>query len=219
MIEPEKQMHKITWRDRVRRSCDVIVALLAGTLSLPIMLLVGIQVAIWLGRPVFFAQTRAGRDCRPFSIIKFRSMPDLRDENGQLLSDEERMTRFGRLLRRSRLDELPEFWNILVGDMSLIGPRPVLFETIASLGERGRLRCCVRPGLTGWAQISGNAVLNDVDKLDLDLWYIENRTIWLDLKIVFMTLLVLLFGDKVNQRRLATARAQRRESLGWKRFR
>jgi lipopolysaccharide/colanic/teichoic acid biosynthesis glycosyltransferase len=208
MAESAPWMHRVTWRDSARRCCDVAVALFALILTLPIMLVIGLLVAVWLGRPIFFVQRRVGRQCRPFRMVKFRSMPDLRDKNGQLLGDEERMTGFGRLLRRSRLDELPEFWNILVGDMSLIGPRPILAETVDALGERGRLRCSVRPGLTGWAQISGNAILGNDDKVDLDLWYIEHRTIWLDLKIVVTTLLVMLFGDKINQRRLAAARAR-----------
>ncbi|MCV9999551.1 sugar transferase [Pararhizobium sp. YC-54] len=190
----------------MNRILDIIFALVAGLLMLPIMLLVATTVIVLLGRPAIFVQTRAGEGERPFRMIKFRSMSDKRDSNGKLLSDEERTTAFGRLLRRSRLDELPEFWNILVGDMSLIGPRPILPETIRALGERGALRCSVKPGLTGWAQISGNAVLTDNDKIDLDLWYIRNRTFWIDLQILVMTVFVMIFGERLSESRLSAAK-------------
>ncbi len=190
----------------MKRCFDIVFALVAGLLSLPIMLVVGIAVAIWLGRPVLFYQTRAGLDRRPFRMMKFRSMSDARDAEGRPLSDAERTGRFGLLLRRTRLDELPEFWNILIGDMSLIGPRPILPETIDALGERGVRRCSVRPGLTGWAQISGNAILSNDDKLDLDLWYIANRSAWIDLKIIAETVLVMILGDRISERRLSAAR-------------
>ncbi|RYZ89427.1 MAG: sugar transferase [Proteobacteria bacterium] len=188
------------------RILDIVFALVAGLLMLPVMLLVAMGVIIHLGRPAIFVQSRAGQGQRPFKMIKFRSMSDKRDASGKLLSDQERTTAFGRLLRRSRLDELPEFWNILVGDMSLIGPRPILPESIRALGERGALRCSVKPGLTGWAQISGNAILSDKDKIDLDLWYIRNGSFWIDLQIVFMTAFVMTFGERLNERRLCAAR-------------
>ncbi|KSV75231.1 UDP-galactose phosphate transferase [Ensifer adhaerens] len=190
----------------MKRCFDIVFALLAGIVSLPIMLVVGLAVAIWLGRPVLFYQTRAGLDRRPFRMMKFRSMSDARDAEGRLLGDAERTGRFGLLLRRTRLDELPEFWNILIGDMSLIGPRPILPATIDALGERGSRRCSVRPGLTGWAQISGNAILSNNDKLDLDLWYIANRSAWVDLRIVAETVLVMIFGDRISEKRLNAAR-------------
>lgn len=190
----------------MKRCFDIVFALFAGLLTLPIMLGVALAVALWLGRPVLFHQTRAGLDRRPFRMVKFRSMSDARDAQGQPLSDEQRTGRFGLLLRRTRLDELPEFWNILIGDMSLVGPRPILPETIMALGERGTLRCTVRPGLTGWAQISGNAILSNDEKLDLDLWYIANRSPWVDLRIIAETILVMVLGDRVSERRLRAAR-------------
>ena len=190
----------------MNRILDIVFVLAAGLLMFPIMLLVAIAVIVFLGRPALFVQSRAGEGERPFKMIKFRSMSDKRDGNGKLLSDEERTTAFGRLLRRSRLDELPEFWNILAGDMSLIGPRPILPETIRALGERGALRCSVKPGLTGWAQISGNAVLTDNDKIDLDLWYIRNRTFWIDLQILIMTVFVMIFGERLSESRLSAAK-------------
>lgn len=190
----------------MNRVLDIIFVLSAGLLMLPVMILVAIAVIVLLGRPAIFVQSRAGKDERPFRMIKFRSMSDARDSKGKLLSDEKRTTTFGRILRRSRLDELPEFWNILVGDMSLIGPRPILPETIRSLGERGVLRCSVKPGLTGWAQISGNAILTDDDKIDLDLWYIRNRSFWIDLQILIMTASVMIFGERLSESRLAAAK-------------
>lgn len=190
----------------MKRCFDIVFALIAGLLTLPVMMAVGVAIAIWLGRPVLFFQTRAGMDRRPFRMMKFRSMSNAIDSEGRLLSDDQRTGRFGLLLRRTRLDELPEFWNILIGEMSLIGPRPILPETISALGERGALRCIVRPGLTGWAQISGNAILSNNDKLDLDLWYIANRSFWLDLKIVAETVLVMVLGDRISEDRLRAAR-------------
>lgn len=172
----------------------------------PVMVVIAIAVYLFLGRPVIFVQVRAGEGRRPFRMFKLRSMSDKRDASGKLLSDEERTSAFGRFLRRSRLDELPEFWNILAGDMSLIGPRPILPDTIQALGERGILRCSVKPGLTGWAQISGNAKLTDEDKLNLDLWYIRNRSVRIDLQILVMTVLVMLLGEKLNESRLMEAR-------------
>ena len=192
-----------------RRGIDIVLALVGGLLTLPIMLGVSLAILLYLGRPVFFVQTRAGRGCKPFKIVKFRSMPNSKGKDGQLLSDEERTTNFGFCLRRSRLDELPEFWNVLVGHMSLIGPRPLLPHTIEDMAAHGILRCSVRPGLTGWAQISGGVKLTNDDKLDLDLWYIENRSFLLDLKIVCLTPFFLLFGDRHNERRLKAARQQR----------
>ncbi|QRM56445.1 sugar transferase [Sinorhizobium sp. BG8] len=192
------------------RVFDMVFAFVAGLLTLPIMLVTAVLVAIFLGRPVLFIQERVGRGGKPFKMFKFRSMSDARDADGRLLSDSERATGFGRLLRRSRLDELPEFWNVLIGDMSVIGPRPLLPQTVASLGEAGLRRCALRPGLTGWAQISGNAKLTNEDKLDLDLWYIENRSFRVDLQILAATVLVMILGEKLNERHLDAARRQRR---------
>lgn len=190
----------------MRRLFDIVFASVAGLLMLPVMLFVFIAVLVFLGRPAIFIQSRAGKGGHPFNMIKFRSMLDKRNSAGELLCDRERTTSFGRALRRSRLDELPEFWNVLTGDMSVIGPRPILVETIRSLGECGSLRCSVKPGLTGWAQISGNALLSNEDKLALDLWYIRNKTILVDLKILVMTIVVILFGERRNDSRVFAAR-------------
>lgn len=190
----------------MRRLFDIVFASAAGLLMLPVMLIVFMTVLAFLGRPAIFIQSRAGQERCPFNMIKFRSMSDKRNSTGELLSDKERTTAFGRVLRRSRLDELPEFWNILAGDMSVIGPRPILLETIGDLGERGALRCSVKPGLTGWAQVSGNTILSDDDKIDLDLWYIKNRSFWIDLKILVMTIVVMIFGERLSEGRVHAAR-------------
>lgn len=195
------------WANNMRRLFDIVFAFAAGLLMLPVMLIVFMTVLAFLGRPAIFVQSRAGEGKRPFNMIKFRSMSDKRDSTGELLGDKERTTAFGRVLRRSRLDELPEFWNILTGDMSVIGPRPILLETIGDLGERGALRCSVKPGLTGWAQVSGNTILSDDDKIDLDLWYIKNRSFWIDLKILVMTTVVIIFGERLNEVRVHAARS------------
>ena len=126
-------------------------------------------------------------------------------KSGALLPDSERTTRFGRFLRRSRLDELPELWNVLKGDMSIVGPRPLLPETVAGMGELGVRRCRVRPGLTGWAQVSGNTFLSEDHKLALDLWYIDHRTLRLDLLIVVESLGLVVFGERVNHSRVDIA--------------
>lgn len=180
----------------MRRLIDFATAAVVGTSLLPIMALIGLAVAATMGRPICFRQTRSGRGGKPFKLVKFRTMTDARDATGRLLDDELRLTRTGRLLRRLRLDELPQLWNVLKGEMSLIGPRPLLVETVAAMGEPGIRRGSVRPGLTGWSQVNGNTLLSDAEKLELDLWYIENRSLWLDLLIVAKTFCVLLLGER-----------------------
>lgn len=172
---------------------------------LAITLLVGLSpllALLWLltrmsqGSPVLFRQQRAGLGGKPFDIAKFRSMTDKRDANGALLPDEERVTAWGRFLRRSRLDELPGLWSIARGDMAFVGPRPLLPETIASLGERGRERGKVRPGLTGWAQVNGNTLLSLDEKVALDLDYVNNPSLGRDLVILMRTFWVMIGGER-----------------------
>ena len=149
-----------------------------------------------MGPPVVFRQARSGLGGKVFTILKFRSMTDARGEDGALLSDEERVTLFGRFLRRSRLDELPGLLNVISGDLAFVGPRPLLPETIAQLGYRGEVRAKVRPGLTGWSQVNGNARLSLDRKIELDLWYVENETWLLRLQILFRTFSVIVFGER-----------------------
>lgn len=189
----------------LKRLFDVLFSVAAGLLALPILITLAMAVRIILGSPIMFSQERAGKERRSFRMNKFRSMGTDVDPDGKLLSDDERTGKFGRLLRRSRLDELPELWSIFIGDMSVIGPRPILLDKIHALGERGILRCSVKPGLTGWAQINGNTKLTDDEKVDLDIWYIENRTCLIDSKIIAKTVLVMIFGERRNEKHLAEA--------------
>lgn len=182
----------------LRRVADMSVAGAAFIAALPVMMVIGGAIALLDGRPILFRQMRVSKGGRSFHVVKFRTMHNARDASGQLLPDALRITRVGRLLRATRLDELPQLWNIISGAMSMIGPRPLLPETIARAGEKGRLRCTVRPGLTGWAQVNGNALLSDADKFALDLWYIANRSTALDLRILGRTLLVATMGERPN---------------------
>ena len=142
-----------------------------------------------MGQPALFRQTRPGRHGRPFEMIKFRTMLDANDANGNPLPDAERVTQFGRFLRSTSLDELPELWNVLKGDMSLVGPRPLLMEYLPVYSPEQARRHDVRPGITGWAQVNGRNAISWEEKFALDLWYVENRTIWVDLKILFKTVI------------------------------
>ena len=184
--------------DGFRRAIDVIVAGAGLIIASPIIALVFAAVRATMGAPAFFVQERAGRNRRPFRMVKFRTMTEARDTEGRLLSDAERVTPLGRFLRRSRLDELPELWNIVCGHMGLVGPRPLLLTSAPNLGAQGEERLSVRPGLTGWAQVNGNALLSDNRKLALDLWYVRNRSFGLDAKIVLKTIGVILFGEKLK---------------------
>ncbi len=190
----------------MKRIIDLALVLSTAWLTLPVLALTAISVLLVLGRPVLFRQERSGKGGRPFRMVKFRTMTNARDEHGELLPDAQRTPAFGWFLRRSRLDESPEILNILKGEMTLIGPRPLLPQTIARLSIRGVLRSSVSPGLTGWAQISGNSKLSEDDKLDLDLWYIRNRTWLLDVRILFATVAVMIFGERPNGARLVQAR-------------
>lgn len=163
---------------------------------LPILLILAAVVLVFQGRPILFHQMRSGKGGLPFKMVKFRSMRDLRDANGVPLPDEARVTKIGTFLRRSRLDELPGLWNVATGDIAFIGPRPLLPETILGLGERGIKRGQVAPGLTGWSQVNGNTLLTLDEKIDLDLWYIDNRSLRTDCTVLIATLWVMLGGEK-----------------------
>lgn len=193
--------------DKMPRFLELALVCIALVLvSLP-MALTALVTRVAIGRPIFFGQVRCGKDRQPFEIKKFRTMTDARDSHGTLLPDSERQTPVTRLLRRSRLDETPQLLTILTGHMAFVGPRPLLPETIERHGRLGAQRCKVRPGMTGWAQISGNTALTEDEKFALDLWYVAHRTIWLDLRILLETVKVLVFGEKCHAGRLAQARA------------
>ncbi len=193
---------------------DAALAAIAIVALLPLMAVVGLLVLLILGRPLLFRQARSGLHGVVFEMIKFRTMRDARDSSGGQLPDAERLTGFGRFLRRTRLDELPGLWNVVRGDMSLVGPRPLLPETVAAMGEAGTARATVRPGLTGWAQVNGNAKLADGDKLALDLWYIDRRSLWLDLQIIARTVLVVLLGERIGSHNIERGHARTADRLG-----
>ena len=165
-------------------------------LALPLMILAAL-IRYQLGSPVFFRQARPGLGGAPFELIKFRTMTDDRDATGASLPDSDRLTKFGRFLRATSLDELPELWNVLRGDMSLVGPRPLLLRYLPYYTEKERKRHLVRPGLTGWAQLHGRNTVSWNERLALDVWYVENRSMWLDLKILLQTVVLVLRREGV----------------------
>lgn len=193
------------------RKLELLICLAGSVLALPLLALAWLIVRLRLGRPVLFVQLRSGKDGVPFQVVKLRTMTDARDASGALLPDAERTPRVAVWLRRLRLDELPQILTILSGDMALVGPRPLLPETIADFGAAGRRRGSVRPGLTGWAQVSGNTALSPEEKLRLDLWYVDNRTTALDLRILAETLGVALRGERRRPERIAQATAAMQE--------
>jgi lipopolysaccharide/colanic/teichoic acid biosynthesis glycosyltransferase len=170
-----------------KRALDLGLTVPALAVLAPVGMVVGLFTRTKLGSPVFFRQQRPGRNEEIFELIKFRTMTDDRDDDGRLLPDAERLTRFGQLLRRSSLDELPTLWNVVRGDMSLVGPRPLLVQYLARYTESQRRRHEVPPGITGWAQIHGRNALDWKEKFDLDLWYVENVSLKTDLTILFRT--------------------------------
>ncbi len=170
-----------------KRPTDILLSALGLLALAPVMAAVAAAVAVALGRPVFFRQERPGLHGKPFRLIKFRTMLDAVDSHGKPLDDAQRLTRFGRFLRASSLDELPELWNVLKGDMSLVGPRPLLMQYLPLYTPEQARRHDVRPGLTGWSQVNGRNALGWPDKLALDVWYVDNRSFRLDLKILLMT--------------------------------
>ncbi|WBU63459.1 sugar transferase [Paracoccus aerodenitrificans] len=190
------------------------IAAILLLISLPIQLMVALILYMQLGSPIIFLQIRAGKDGRSLVVYKFRTMTDDRDADGQLLPDDRRQTSLTRLIRRLRSDELPQLWLIVRGSMSLVGPRPLLPSTLKSFGELGRIRNSVPPGLTGWAQVSGNTRLTNDEKLALDLWYVTHRSFSLDLRIMLETLLVPLRGEVRDPDRLEMAREWAQQRFG-----
>ncbi len=182
----------------MKRMVDTLLILLALPLLLPAMLVLIWQVRRKLGSPVFFCQTRPGLHGRPFNMVKFRSMTDARGGDARLLPDAERLTGFGHFLRASSLDELPELWNVLKGDMSLVGPRPLLMEDLPLYSPEQARRHAVRPGITGWAQINGRNALSWEDKFKLDVWYVDHHTLWLDINILWRTVRKVLLREGIS---------------------
>lgn len=171
----------------LKRSIDIFCSALALLLFWPVLLILYVLVRVNLGSPALFRQQRPGLHGRPFMMVKFRTMLDTLDADGNPLPDDARLTRFGRLLRATSLDELPELWNVLKGDMSLVGPRPLLMEYLPLYSAEQARRHEVRPGITGWAQVNGRNALSWPQKFALDVWYVDNRSLLLDIRILLLT--------------------------------
>lgn len=187
-----------------KRLLDIFASFLLLILLLPVFILVFITVKLVLGSPVLFVQIRPGLAATPFKMYKFRSMNNRKDHQGNLLPDAERLGRFGLFLRESSLDEIPELWNVLKGEMSLVGPRPLLMEYLPLYTPEQARRHEVRPGITGWAQINGRNAISWEEKFRLDVWYVDNQSFWLDLKILFLTTRQVFLRKDISQEGHAT---------------
>ncbi len=183
---------------------DRLMAAIALFLFSPLMVIIAIAVYWKMGSPVIFAQDRPGKNNRIFKFFKFRTMTDARDQDGQLLPDGDRLTPFGQWLRKTSLDELPQLWNVLKGDMSIVGPRPLLVSYLDLYTPEQARRHEVRPGITGWAQINGRNNITWQEKFDLDIWYVDNWSPWLDLKIILLTVWTVLQREGISQQGHAT---------------
>ena len=180
-------------------SLDKIISLVSLVLLSPILCLLSLLL-LTIRTPIFFKQKRPGLHNAPFTFYKFRTMTSEKDENGNLLSDKDRLTPFGALLRKTSLDELPSLWNVLKGDMSLVGPRPLLMEYLPLYSKEQMRRHEVKPGITGWAQINGRNAISWDEKFKLDVWYVDNQSIWLDTKILFITAWKVLKREGISQK-------------------
>ena len=188
----------------MKRIFDLVLILFSAPILILIFLLVALTVRFKLGSPVFFKQRRPGLNKQIFNMIKFRSMTMKSDTSGVLLSDSNRLTRFGEFLRSTSLDELPSFWTVLKGEMSLVGPRPLLVEYLPLYSEKQSRRHEVKPGITGWAQVNGRNAINWDEKFDLDVWYVDNQSVWLDIKILFLTIKKVIMRDGISAKGDAT---------------
>ena len=188
----------------LKRLLDIIIASIALILLSPLYFYVAHKVKKNLGSPVLFRQIRPGLHGKPFEMIKFRTMKDALDEQGNPLPDSERLTSFGKMLRSSSLDEMPELWNVIKGDMSIVGPRPLLMEYLPLYSQEQAKRHLVRPGMTGHAQVNGRNAISWEEKFKLDTWYVENQSIWLDFKIMLKTVKKVLAKDDINEAGEAT---------------
>lgn len=182
----------------IKRALDIFGAAIGLIVFSPILLVVALMIRREMGSPVLFRQTRPGREAKPFQMIKFRTMRDAFDSQGNALPDADRLTKFGRFLRSSSLDELPELWNVLKGEMSLVGPRPLLMEYLSVYSPKQVRRHEVRPGVTGWAQVNGRNAISWDEKFALDVWYVDNRSLWLDLKIILLTIRKVIKRDGIS---------------------
>lgn len=183
----------------MKRAFDFILSLVLLIIAMPLMIFISILLIVFIGWPVFFCQKRPGLYGKSFTIYKFRTMTAEKDGNGCYLNDEQRMTRLGGFLRRFSLDEFPQLINVLLGDVSLVGPRPLLMEYLNLYSPTQAKRHDVRPGITGWAQINGRNLLSWEERFEMDVWYVENQSFWLDIKILVLTILNVIRGNGVSQ--------------------
>lgn len=183
----------------IKRILDIIISLIAIIIFLPGLILLALLVRVNLGSPVLFLQERIGLHHKPFKIIKFRTMNNVKDKNGEILPDENRLSTFGRTLRATSLDELPELINVLKGEMSIVGPRPLLPEYMDKYSKEQLRRHERVPGITGWAQINGRNAISWKEKFNLDIWYIDNWSLFLDLKIILQTFKKVIVKEGINQ--------------------
>jgi len=189
----------------LKRTFDFVIALLGLLALAPLLIVISMLVRWQLGSPVFFTQLRPGLGCRPFRLVKFRTMIGGLDANGKELTDAERLTAFGHFLRSTSLDELPELYNVLIGDMSLVGPRPLLMEYLPLYNAHERRRHEVRPGITGWAQVNGRNILAWEDKFRLDIWYVDHWSIGLDIRILWLTFINVVKREGISHPDHATS--------------
>lgn len=182
-----------------KRCFDILVSAAGVILLSPVLAILAVLVRFSLGSPVLFRQVRPGLHGRPFTMVKFRTMRDAIDAHGRALPDAERLTRFGSFLRSTSLDELPELWNVLKGDMSLVGPRPLLMEYLPLYSPEQARRHEVRPGITGWAQVNGRNALSWDEKFVMDVWYVDHQSFWLDMRILLMTVISVFRRDGISQ--------------------
>jgi len=189
----------------MKRVFDIIAAGLCLVILCWLFALIALLILLTFGRPIIFSQQRPGLHGNPFVMRKFRTMKTILNEEGALLPDEDRMTSFGCWLRRTSMDELPSLWNVLCGEMSLVGPRPLLMEYLALYSPEQVRRHDVRPGITGWAQVNGRNAISWEEKFRLDVWYVDNKNIWLDIKILFLTIVSVFKSTGINQEGHVTA--------------
>jgi sugar transferase EpsL len=184
----------------IKRLFDISLSFILLILLLPLMSLLAFFVFIKIGQPIFFIQIRPGKNSKPFKLYKFRTMNNHKDSNGNLLNDELRLTKFGKFFRALSFDELPSLFNVLKGDMSLVGPRPLLMEYLSLYNKKQARRHEIRPGITGWAQINGRNAISWKEKLNLDIWYLDNRSFWLDIKIILLTIKKVILKEDIAER-------------------
>ena len=182
----------------IKRLFDILISVFIFIMLLPLMLIVALLVLIDMGWPIVFSQLRPGKDGKSFKIYKFRSMIDRQDKGRILLPDAQRLTKFGRFLRSTSLDEMPALWNVIKGEMSLVGPRPLLIEYLPLYNEKQAKRHDVKPGITGWAQVNGRNAISWQEKFDFDVWYVEHQSFWMDLKILLMTVKKIIIRDGIS---------------------